>query len=324
MSSPVDGQGTPRRRGSQTVFPFLSLLFIAVVVGAIVKSTAGGSNHVAPPSTTAVASTTVTTMPVTTTTNALGNYVEGANNTDNWAGYDIQGAPSYHSVAGTFTIPQITTGSPSNSAVTEWVGIGGANEEGLVQAGVMEAMGPCTGGQLAAGPYSPNVFYACPWLVAGTGSGQGEPQPVLSVHIGDHVTVAIHLVKGTTWDIAMRNDTTGQSWSTNIAYNGPTSSADWIVEDPTDEATGQPGPLAPIVNSVVFSHLTVPLGAGVQTEYDQDSMGPTVATDNDVLMSATDRNTLVGLLTYGFTVSPGGSAACPTPSGLCNPFNYYS
>jgi hypothetical protein len=66
--------------------------------------------------------------------------------------------------------------------------------------------------------------------------------------------------------------------------------------------------LAPIVHSVVFSNLKVPLGIGAQTEFDQDSMGLPDASDN-VLMSATDRHILVGLLTYGFTVSPGGYPA---------------
>jgi hypothetical protein len=93
-----------------------------------------------------------------------------------------------------------------------------------------------------------------------------------------------------------------------IAYNGPAYSADWIVEDPTNDTTGQPVPLAPLVNSVVFAKLKVPLGVGVQTEFDQDSMGAVDANGN-VEMSATDRQTLVGLLTYGFAVSPGGAAA---------------
>ncbi|MHB8313648.1 MAG: hypothetical protein ACYDD0_10175, partial [Candidatus Dormibacteria bacterium] len=60
----------------------------------------------------------------------------------NWSGYEVGDGP-YTSVAGTFTVPDLAP-SGTYSAMAEWVGIDGAANSSLIQAGVGESYDPTT------------------------------------------------------------------------------------------------------------------------------------------------------------------------------------
>src|SRR5437870_4339233 len=80
-------------------------------------------------------------------------------------------------------------------------------------------------------------------MVSGRGGAQYEAwiellprssQPVpLSVSPGDTMTVSITQQGDGRWLIAMRNDTTGRTYSTTVTYASSTSSAEWIQEAPS-------------------------------------------------------------------------------------------
>ena len=76
---------------------------------------------------------------------------------DNWSGYDVldNGITSVH---GTFTVPSLQSDETCNTALSQWVGIDGADNSDLIQAGVQEspidAYGDCS---------APNYFSVQPW-----------------------------------------------------------------------------------------------------------------------------------------------------------------
>jgi hypothetical protein len=59
-------------------------------------------------------------------------------------------------------------------------------------------------------------------------------QPVpLSVTAGDSVTVTITQQSGNDWLIAMKNNTTGGTYSITVQYSSSNSSAEWVQEAPS-------------------------------------------------------------------------------------------
>jgi hypothetical protein len=139
----------------------------------------------------------------------------------NWSGYYATCGP-YTSVTGTFTVPSLVD-PPANAIVSEWVGIDGAANTDLIQAGVDEQQSPsldCPTG-------------ICAWweiLPA-----ESTTITDVTVDAGHEVTVSIDQVSGTTWDITLTDDTNLQTFSTGpVTYTGPDASAEWIVEDPSN------------------------------------------------------------------------------------------
>jgi hypothetical protein len=141
----------------------------------------------------------------------------------------------------------LTTGTPAEESLAEWVGIDGqAGTSGatdLIQAGVFQSMVPCQGSSTPVSTesdYNPNAFYICPWtfFIENGSAGQG-PIPQLQVNSGDSITVEIWLQSGTNWAISMDDSTSRQSWSIGAQYyGGPGSTAEWIVEDPGNVGQG--------------------------------------------------------------------------------------
>jgi hypothetical protein len=143
----------------------------------------------------------------------------GATSVDstNWSGYWVTGGP-YTSVTGTFTVPSLVD-PLANSVDAQWVGIDGATNTDLIQAGVEEYAG-C------------GSFCVQPWW---------EILPAVSTNItdvtvsaGNQVRVTIAKVSGTTWAITLTDDTNDETFSSSsFTYSGPGASAEWIVEDPS-------------------------------------------------------------------------------------------
>jgi hypothetical protein len=119
------------------------------------------------------------------------------------------------------------------------------------------------------------------------------------VHSGDRVTVKIVETGVAFWTITLADDTTGISYTTAEAYSGPATSAEWIVEAPTDVRTDKVVPL-PRYSDVTFTNLGVAGTPGPLTEV--------VMVANGVPISEPST-----LTTAGFTVAYG--SVPPAPPG---------
>ena len=132
----------------------------------------------------------------------------------NWSGYSATGG-SYTSVTGTWTVP--TVSAATQGADAAWVGIGGIDTNDLIQAGTQATV---SGGE---------VSYEA-WIEMLPASSR----PVsLSVNPGDSVTVTITQKAAVDWTIALKNNTTGQRYSTDVTYRSSNTSAEWVQEAPS-------------------------------------------------------------------------------------------
>ncbi|MGC8635325.1 MAG: G1 family glutamic endopeptidase [Candidatus Limnocylindrales bacterium] len=228
---------------------------------------------------------------------ATGNVFNSVSSTsitsNNWSGYVVGDGP-YTSVTGTFTVPGLAA-SPTETVTSEWVGIDGSGgTSSLIQAGVTETYKP-----------SANLVYTQGWW-------EILPAPstlitTMAVTPGDSVTVTIGQISGTLWWITVADDTTGQSFTTDQTYTGPGTSAEWIVEAPTDSLTNTEDTLGAYNPPVTFSNLRM---GGPETTLEADTMvqGGVAVSVPSVLTST------------GFTVSYAGSATpAPTPTPVPTP-----
>jgi lipoprotein-anchoring transpeptidase ErfK/SrfK len=139
----------------------------------------------------------------------------GQSSSRNWAGYAATGG-TFTSVSGTWTVPNVTAGSIPAADAT-WVGIGGVSTKDLIQAGTDATV---QGGQ---------VVYTAWWETLPQSS---QPVP-LTVSPGDTMSVSIAQQPNGTWQIVIRDTTSGQSWQNNLTYQSSLSSAEWIEESPS-------------------------------------------------------------------------------------------
>jgi hypothetical protein len=198
----------------------------------------------------------------------------------NWSGYVLTGA-AYTAVTGTFNVPQLAS-APTDATVSEWVGIDGvsASDPSLIQAGVAEQYSAAS-----------NTYLVYAWVEELPAPARPIP---LAVVAGDQVTVTISQVSVGEWDIAVKDDSTGQQYSIDVPYSGPGSSAEWIVEAPTLAATGAIETLANFA-PVTFTQLGVDPVVGALTRVVMYQNGVPVSSPSD-------------LSPTGFTVAYGGVA----------------
>lgn len=193
--------------------------------------------HPLPPTTTTtVPPTTTTTVPPPTTTavpgpTGLGSLASSISMTGstsyNWAGYSLSGGP-FTGVEGTFTVAAPTSAATCSELMNESVGIDGVTNTDIIRAGVsLSQLNPNTGNCVGGHNYV-SVFW-------GTNTGAQSITSVL-VNPGDSVTVVIWQVSVGNWAIKLTDDTNKESFTTTTAYSGPGSSAEWLVETPTDTA----------------------------------------------------------------------------------------
>jgi hypothetical protein len=170
----------------------------------------------------------------------------------NWAGYYVQPG-SYDAITGTFTVPALSANQPSyclgsqtgpTCSLSEWVGIDGANNASLIQAGV--ELTPVGNG---------STYQVYPWweILPNVQTNVNT----LTIAAGDQVTINIFKTDSAdNWEIQIIDDTTGNAFTTTQTYDGPGGSAEWIVEAPsTTNATILE---VPTLNSpVTFSNLGV-------------------------------------------------------------------
>ena len=138
-----------------------------------------------------------------------------ASTSSNWSGYVANGG-SFTSVTGSWVVPSVS--ATSSGADATWVGIGGLNSNDLIQAGTQASV--VTGG---------GVSYEA-WVEMLPQSSRTVP---LSVSAGDSVTVTLTKKAGTDWAIAMKNNTTGETYNATVQYQSSLTSAEWVQEAPS-------------------------------------------------------------------------------------------
>ncbi len=151
-----------------------------------------------------------------------------------WSGYVASGGP-FSRASGTFTVPSVTTDG-CRQQLSQWVGVDGQGNSSLIQAGVSEGdvdpyTGDCTAGQLQVWAW---------WEVL---PAAAHPVATVTVNSGDQVTVALWRLTPAQWGIEVTDDSTGESYGLAPHYGGPASSAEWVVEAPTDSSACPDGGL---------------------------------------------------------------------------------
>ena len=143
-----------------------------------------------------------------------GTPASATSSSSNWSGYAATGG-TFTSVRATWTVPNVS--ATSTGADATWVGIGGLSSRDLIQAGT-QAMVDGSG-----------VTYTS-WIEMLPQSSRDVP---LSISAGDSVTVSITQQSGDDWVIAMKNNTTGGTYSVTVQYSSSNSSAEWVQEAPS-------------------------------------------------------------------------------------------
>ncbi|MGP8064784.1 MAG: G1 family glutamic endopeptidase [Acidimicrobiales bacterium] len=166
--------------------------------------------------------------------------------------------------------------SPGDTFTSEWVGIDGATNSSLIQAGVTEEYDAAT----------KSVLTGAWWEILPAAS---TPIP-LTVTPGDECMVTIYQVSGTTWSITLTDTTTGQTYSTEKSYSGPAATEEWIVEAPINERTDKEDTLGQFSPNVTFSNMR--------------ATGTVTAWAKDIMVQDGVRVSVPSTLgTYGFTVA---------------------
>jgi len=183
----------------------------------------------------------------------IGPHISGATETaesTNWSGYIATGS-DFTAVSAQWVVPTVQPSEASQFSST-WIGIDGATNTSLIQAGTEQDTSD-----------GATTYYA--WY---------ELLPALSIPVeyvspGDVMKVSIVENSPGTWSIVIADLTSEQTVSGSVAYNTPQTSAEWIEEAPSS-ASRQHLTLADF-GTVQFSDLAVSgsnNGAGVLSPVD--------------------------------------------------------
>jgi hypothetical protein len=173
---------------------------------------------------------------------------------------------------------------PANQ-MSVWVGIDGdTGDQSLIQAGFNESPAPGT----KAG------FVIQPWWEILPASETFINS--VTIEAGDTVTVTIDQISGTDWSITLTDNTNGESFTTDQTYDGPASTAEWIVEALT--VNGGISTLARYSPDVSFSDLGF--------------LGSETTLQEVVMVQASQQVSTPSVLTAnGFNVAYGTTAPAP-------------
>lgn len=171
----------------------------------------------------------------------------------NWSGYAVNGGPFTY-VSGTFNVVGLTPSS-TNSVFAEWVGIDGATNSTVLQAGINEDN---AAGSSFIESYAWYELYPAP------------PQILpFAFQAGDQITVTISELAANTWNIRVKDQTNGQQVNQQVSYSSALSSAEWIMEAPADGITNNILTLGQYTPNVTFTKLLV---SGPQSTIDSMQM----------------------------------------------------
>jgi hypothetical protein len=144
-------------------------------------------------------------------------HVAGTTNTEesyNWSGY-VDTGPLFSAASAQWVVPAVQP-SPSQLLSSTWVGIDGADNSSLIQAGTTQASSPGDTNYFAWYEILPSAA-----------------MEVYSVSPGDQMEASVQKDSPGEWTISITDETSGQSFSNQFSYSGPQSSAEWIEEAPT-------------------------------------------------------------------------------------------
>ena len=148
----------------------------------------------------------------------------------NWSGYAETG--TFTGVRGTWIVPEV---SPTAAATysSAWVGVDGFNNSELIQTGTEEDY------------YNGSAHYDAWWEILpaaetaiSTRAYPVSPGDQMSAQIWETSTTVStghfrHQSTEHVWQIAIADTTKGWHFQTGQAYNGPGTSAEWILEAPS-------------------------------------------------------------------------------------------
>ena len=150
----------------------------------------------------------------------------------NWSGYILTGSNGgYQAVSAQWTVPTLNCSAVPSGVMSVWVGVNGAAgaSSGLFQDG---SSSECDGGQ----------EFSFAWW---TDQDQGfEAQLLFGVQAGDVIFAEVAQNNSAEWVYTVTDLTSGMTRSSVEPYNGGGTSAEWIVEDPTNGSTQALFPLA--------------------------------------------------------------------------------
>jgi Peptidase A4 family len=173
--------------------------------------------------------------------------------TRNWSGYSLTGN-GFTSVTGTFNVPAPLRSPSCLEETSVWVGLDGADNHDLLQAGIAESdFATPTNARPAKWPEPEPPPFFCGGPVRVFAWWEDLPsRPVqvsLPVAVGDSVTVSIFKMSPGWWALAVHDITTKRSFFLVQPYSGPQTSVEWVVEAP--QMMGLLGDGNPVPFSVV-------------------------------------------------------------------------
>ena len=152
----------------------------------------------------------------------------GAVESENWSGYAVTGS-SFTSAQGSWTVPTVNCTKTPNTYSSFWVGIDGYSSSTVEQTGTDS---DCDG--RTPSYYAWYEFYPAGSVLISS----------VSVSPGNQMSAEV-TYNGSEFTVTIKNETTGQSFSTSGTVSGAArSSAEWIAEAPCCTRRGGILPLA--------------------------------------------------------------------------------
>ena len=164
----------------------------------------------------------------------------------NWSGYAETGT-GFTGVSGTWTVPAVTASKTATQAFSSaWIGVDGFNNSNLIQTGTEEDF------------YNGAAHYNAWWEILPAAetplpsSDVVAPGDTMKASIYESTTVSGGSLRGRfrsgtqhVWVITIADQNAAHPWTftTQQSYNGPGTSAEWIMEAP--EVGGHIATLAP-------------------------------------------------------------------------------
>lgn len=127
---------------------------------------------------------------------------------------------TFAAISASWTVPEATGNGYSTSADATWIGIGGVTTSDLIQVGTDNTVS-------ASGQVTTSAFYEL--LPA-----PAQTIPTVTVAAGDSMSASLTETSAGEWTVTITDETNGQSFTDNVAYDSSNSSAEWIEEDPSE------------------------------------------------------------------------------------------
>ncbi len=156
---------------------------------------------------------------------------------DNWAGYARSGS-AISSVSADWIVPTVAATSKASAYSVAWIGIDGfddTNRNSLIQIGTEQDS------------FKGRPYYRAFWEILPAAATSINS---MTIHPGDLMSASITHGTGSQWTLQIVDISTQQSYSTTQNYDGPRTSAEWILEAPT---VGGKASKLPTMSAVTFA-----------------------------------------------------------------------